>query len=236
MHEASLHEDNCLVTLTYDDDHLPFYGTLDREAFPLFARRLRKRFAKPRYLMCGEYGEDNGRPHYHACLFGVDFPDKVQVGVRGEYPVWRSGLLEKLWPLGFSEVGTLTYESAQYVARYVLKKRKNSAVEYSRVAMDTGEVFDVEPEYATMSRRPGLGKGWIEKWKSEVFPSDEVLVNGKLMKPPRYYESQAPADVLAEVKRKRLLAVDAAEGSAKRLQVREVCAAARLNLHRREVK
>lgn len=221
-----------MVTLTYDDVHLPCYGTLDREAFPLFARRLRKRGAF-RYLMCGEYGGLNGRPHYHAALFGVDFPDKVVSGERGGYPVWRSRLLERLWPVGLSEIGSLTYESAQYIARYVLKKRKNAAVEYERVAMDTGEVFEVEPEFATMSRRPGLGKGWIEKWKADVFPRDGVWVNGLLMPPPRYYDDQASPDMLAVVKRRRALGRDLSEGSTGRLQVREVCFKAKLNLQGR---
>ena len=48
-------------------------------SFKKFMKRLRKRFKgkRIRFYMCGEYGEQFDRPHFHACIFGVDFPDKV---------------------------------------------------------------------------------------------------------------------------------------------------------------
>lgn len=232
MHEASLHEDNSFVTLTYDEEHLPLYGSLDKDAVPLFMKRLRKR-RKARYFYCGEYGEREGRPHYHALLFGVDFKDKELWALRGGLPVWKSAELATLWPMGLSEIGSLTFESAAYVARYVLKKWSGQArADYERVAYDTGEVVDLEPPFAQMSRNPGIGNGWFKKFSSDVFPSDEVVVNGKSQKAPRYYgnlhEVEA-AEEMAAVRRARMFELELSENSEERLHVREVCTRARLS-------
>lgn len=238
MHEASLHDENCFVTLTYDDMHLPLDGSLDKTAFPVFMRKLRKRGVKARYFHCGEYGE-RGRPHYHACIFGFSFPDKVPWTSRNGIPVHRSALLEECWSAGLSEIGSLTFESAAYVARYVTKKITGSqaAKHYERVDPFTGEMYQLEPEFATMSRNPGIGRGWFEKFGSEVFPHDEVIVRGVPARPPRYYDQQLSEDDLAEVKRTRERRGFRKfyERGAKRLHVREVCTKARLNLSPRSL-
>jgi len=99
MHEASLHQDNCFITLTYDNEHLPKNASLVKRDFQLFMKRLRKAYpaVRIRFFHCGEYGEQYGRPHYHAILFGFDFPDKYFLGKRNQFPVWRSASLERLW-------------------------------------------------------------------------------------------------------------------------------------------
>ena len=99
-----------------------------------------------RFFHCGEYGELLYRPHYHACLFGFDFSDKVLWSTRGGVRLYRSKILEKLWTFGFSTIGDVTFESAAYVARYCTKKI-------------TGDKADEHyngrsPEYVTMSRPP----------------------------------------------------------------------------------
>jgi len=81
LHEASLYDENCYITLTYDDQKLPesydIKNGLDLSHFQLFMKRLRKKYgAKIRFFHCGEYGEDRGRPHFHACIFNHDFQDK----------------------------------------------------------------------------------------------------------------------------------------------------------------
>ena len=130
MHEASMHTSNCFLTLTYSDKHLPPYGSLDRKAFPLFMKRLRKAYPddRIRYYHCGEYGAETRRPHYHSLLFGFDFPDKEFWKDRGEYKTWRSPTLENLWPFGLSEIGSVTHKSAGYVARTIVtgKPKPNS--------------------------------------------------------------------------------------------------------------
>ncbi|MEO5355656.1 MAG: hypothetical protein H7835_21005, partial [Magnetococcus sp. XQGC-1] len=75
MHEASQHEHNCFITLTYNDDNLPANGSLNYRHFQNFMKRLRKYYVEftVRFYMCGEYGENFARPHYHACIFAIMF-------------------------------------------------------------------------------------------------------------------------------------------------------------------
>ncbi len=234
VHEASLHVRNCFVTLTYSDEYLPARGSLDRAAFPRFMKRLRKAYPDGiRFFHCGEYGEKNGRPHYHALLFGFDFPDKMPFTVRSGYQVWRSPHLARLWPFGLHEIGTVTFESAAYCARYVVKKVVGEDEEwyYQRLDADTGELYRLEPEYATMSRRPGIGRRWIDRYGTEVYQHDSVVVNGKECKPVRYYdsvlESVDPA-LMRSVKRARERAVCLDEQTWERLEAREAVAEARV--------
>lgn len=127
MHESSLHEFNSFITLTYAPKHLPPGGTLVLKHWQQFMYRLRKKYGKGiRFFHCGEYGEKLGRPHYHAILFGLDFADKTKWKMRRGYQTWRSKSLEKLWPFGHSEIGSVTFESAAYVARYILKKKQET--------------------------------------------------------------------------------------------------------------
>lgn len=238
MHEASLYENNCFLTLTYDEAHLPENGSLDKRDFQLFMKRLRREVipnevAKIRYYHCGEYGAAFGRPHYHAALFGFDFPDKVVWTIRKDYPTWRSPRLERLWPHGQSELGSVTFESAAYVARYIMKKVVGPMAfeHYTVVDLETGEGFIREPEYTTMSRRPGIGKGWFEKFGKEVYPADTVIARGLEMKPPRYYDLQHELVDQAgalEVARKRRRDRRLDDSTPERLAVREVCTKARM--------
>jgi len=191
MHEASLHDENCFVTLTVDPEHMTPGGSLDRQAFPLFMKRLRRRIApqKVRVFYCGEYGAECGRPHYHACLFGWFPTDAVRAGSRGDHAVYRSADLSALWPDGFSEVGTVTFDSAAYVARYVTKKVRGEAAaeHYLRVDPESGELFCLEPEFAQMSRRPGIGAGWFDRFGGELEQDGTVIESGKEVPMPRYY-------------------------------------------------
>ena len=232
MHEASLHDENCFITLTYDEEHLPANGSLDKAAFPKFMKRLRKRFhgRRIRYYHAGEYGDRFGRPHYHSCLFGFDFPDKVSWPRKVDYPVWRSAVLESLWPFGASEVGAVTFESAAYVARYVTKKvTGKKAGEYYR---------GLQPEYSTMSRRPGIGKEWFEQYKCEVYAEDGVVVRGRLMKPPKFYDGEfelCDPDAMAAVRRARKKARDSNEERGSRMLARKEVAEAKLSLKARRL-
>lgn len=191
MHEASLYEDNCFLTLTVRDSELAEYdcsrcgdgSSLCMCRFQKFMKRLRFEFSGKtiRFFHCGEYGDTTLRPHYHACLFNFDVPDRKfykmnELGM----PLYTSKLLERVWGHGFVIVGDVTFESAAYVARYVMKKI-------------TGEKADTHyngrrPEYVTMSRRPGIGKGWFEKFGRGVYARDSVVVRGRECRPPRFYD------------------------------------------------
>jgi hypothetical protein len=199
VHEAQCWDDNCFITLTYDEEHMPRLwtngpGTLVKSDFQKFMKRLRKRVSphKVRYYQCGEYGEKLDRPHYHACLFNLDFPDKELFKQDQGNALFVSKTLSELWPYGFSTVGDLTFESAAYTARYCLKKVTGNIAQdhYLRVD-DYGVAYWLEPEYTTMSRRPGIGKKFYEEFKDDLFPGDEVPVpgSGVFKKVPRYYET-----------------------------------------------
>ena len=99
--------------------------------------------------------------------------------------------MESIWKKGNVQVGELNFASAAYAAGYCLKKVNGKrAWEHYRLISDDGEWIQIRPEYVTMSRRPGIGAGWFEKYGSDVFPSDEVPVVGKgiIKKAPRYYD------------------------------------------------
>lgn len=191
MHEASLYKNNAFVTLTYSDANLPDGGHLVYRDFQLFMKRLRKSIAptEARFYMCGEYGPQLLRPHYHACLFNVDFADKVHfTNTSSGERLYTSEQLNKLWPFGFSTVGDVTFESAAYAARYCVQKVNGDLAKLHYLRFDDlGNPYQLTPEFNNMSRRPGVGAPWLEKWKSDVYPHDYVVVNGKKVQPPAFY-------------------------------------------------
>ncbi len=201
VHEASLHDDNAFITLTYNDQHLPADRSLDIRTFQLFMKRLRKKInpLKIRFYACGEYGETYGRPHYHAIIFGYGFPDKTRWKETNGETLYRSKLLEKAWTdpdtnksLGYSSIGTVTFSSAAYVARYILKKinGKNADAHYECIHPETGEITQLKPEYTNMSRRPGIGSRWFDQYKTDVYPEDFIIINNKKMRPPKFYDAR----------------------------------------------
>lgn len=210
VHEAQMHDTNCFITLTFDQAHLESRTnplSLDVTEFQRFMKRLRKRYGKNiRFFHCGEYGDKNKRPHYHAIIFGMDFEDKVLWSNRDGNKLYTSEQLEQLWPYGFSTIGDVTFQSAAYVARYIMKKHKGEGSEdhYTRWCPLTGEGTTVEPEYCTMSRRPGIGYDWLQEYKADVYPNDYIVINEHKVKPPRYYDSLLTEQELKEVKAKRI--------------------------------
>lgn len=261
VHEAQMHTHNSFITLTYSQEDLPNDGGLRVDDFQRFCKRLRKRMGPFRFYHCGEYGEQNLRPHYHALLFGLDFHgDRVQVAER-PFPRFSSATLTEVWGMGHTDIGTLTYESACYVARYVHKgaRAKDGISEpiqdmvdgdprYLRVDPVTGEAWYVRPEYSTMSRRPGIGAKWLEKFHTDVYPSDQVVHDGRKFPVPRFYDQTvasfpskpgepAFSDLVEEAKaaRRRSSEQHKEDMTGERLAVRERCADARLSLRRREI-
>jgi hypothetical protein len=199
MHEAQMHEQNCFITLTYDDAHLPSDRSLHYRDFQLFIKRLRKRYSgrRIRYYMAGEYGENFGRPHWHACIFGLDFDDKkLWKRTSTNSLLYRSENLELLWPFGYSSIGDVTFESAAYVARYIMKKvtGKNASEHYQEIDPDTGEITNRTPEFTKMSLKPGIGYEWYKQYTSDVYPHDYVVVRGKKVKPPKFYDKKYKID------------------------------------------
>lgn len=212
MHEAYLYLDqhgNSFVTLTYRDAdectdeqyrngyYLPPDGSLQPSHVQKFIRRLRKTVDhKIRYFYCGEYGDENGRPHYHICFFNQSFSDQQLWRDNEGFYTYTSPTLDKLWPYGFSTVAALNFETAAYTARYALKKITGKMADEHYLRCDEhGEAYWLLPEYIRMStgrNKPcGLGAGFYEKFSDDIWPSDEVPVPGKgvIKKVPRYYQT-----------------------------------------------
>lgn len=180
--ELEGHKSSYFVTLTYDDINLPMttfvepengviceINTLVKEDFRNFMKALRQATnQKIRYFACGEYGTQTVRPHYHAILFGLELDDLVPYGQngRGDY-LYNSPLLQKIWKKGFVVVGSVTRESCNYVARYVMKK----------VDVDSKEFTDrnMQPEFITMSTHPGIGKDFLDR-HPKLFEYDYITV------------------------------------------------------------
>jgi len=221
VHEASLYEDNCFLTLTYNDENLPVDGSLNKKELPLFMKKLRQEFSdvRIRYFACGEYGDRVGRPHYHACIFNLDFKDKVYWKTVNGEKLYTSEKLNRLWGLGYCVIGTLTFESAAYVARYCTKKVTGD------VAKD--HYFGRQPEFSLQSNRPGIGGLWYDKWKRDCFPSGYLVVNGAKCKPPRYYDKlleREDPSLFEKIKQSRLeAAIDDLDSTHARLLDREKC-------------
>lgn len=247
MHEAKCWEENCFITLTYNPERVSPDGSLVYSDFQWFMKRLRKRYAPRtiRFFVAGEYGGALGRPHFHVALFNFRFSGDryfwrtTDAGFR----VDRSPALESLWKFGHSEIGDLTSESANYIARYVTKKvTGDMAFEHYRVLdTETGELTWKVPEFCQMSRRPGIGAKWFEKFHQDVFPHDRVVSRGVKKRVPRYYDKlfkKRDPDVLEQLKedrssRARLRFED---NTPERLAVREFVESERLKFYKRGLK
>lgn len=201
------------LTLTYADEHLPWGSTLVPEHLQNFLKKIR-RYAdyhaglKLRFYACGEYGDKTHRPHYHLLLFGLWPKDSefLKLSPAG-HRLFRSETVLKLWKYGHADFGSVTPDSCSYVAGYVTKKitGKASYDHYERITED-GSIYYVCPEFARMSLKPGIGADWFQANWSEVYPDDEVIVNGKSRKPPKYYDvllERMKPDLYASVKAKR---------------------------------
>lgn len=198
------------VTLTYDDDHLPRGSlglpTLVTKHTQDFLKRLR--FAQAgsfaaglRFFLSGEYGEKTARPHYHAIFMGLYVPDVRPYGRNGQGDVlWRSDWLDRLWSHGMSVLGRASWHTAAYVARYATKALKGKAKEFYE---DAGIV----PEFARMSRRPGLGVRYFEQNWQRVYDLDKIyLSDGQTARPPRVFDERLKGldvDLLERVKAQR---------------------------------
>lgn len=254
MHEAALYEENCFVTLTFDDAHLPSDISNWYPYFQNFLKRLRRRFyfgkgdarnRVIRFFACAEYGDLGWRPHFHAGLFNIDFRSDryywrtTDAGFRLD----RSPFLEGLWEFGSVEVGDLSLESAAYIARYALKKVTGDLADdhYAFVHPDTGEVEWRMPECVHMSLKPGIGAVWFSRFQSDVYPHDRCVVRGVEFKPPRFYDKllkRVDPDMLEELQevREREARARWPDNTPDRLAVREVVQRARVAFKKRNLK
>lgn len=204
--ESLMHERNSFLTLTYSDEFLPIDGELKKRDLTLFLKKLRmflfRKFGTTvRYFACGEYGTKSGRPHFHVCLFGEDFSfDRkyTDVIVTSSSNLFSSPSLDELWGKGNCIIGNLTQESAGYCARYCLKKTNTS--------FDWDSIHE-QKSYCVMSRRPGIGFSFFEKYKKSLYELDYIVTpSGAKVKPPKFFDKKMLAlneDFMLELKANR---------------------------------
>ncbi len=227
MLEAEKYQENYFVTLTYDNNHLPYniIQDIDTETGEVVKQEivetLRPKDLKDflnnlntnqtrhyemhtRYYSCGEYGDKRGRPHYHAILFNTHIPDLTlaEKSHKGEVQ-WTSDYIQKLWGKGIIRIGSVTWDSAGYVARYVMKKQKGQGAKIY-------EELGIEPEFVRMSRRPGIARDYYEENKDNIYKYDEIILNkrGKALavRPARYFDKLYDVEnheTMEEIKQRR---------------------------------
>ncbi|WNK14581.1 MAG: replication initiator protein [Microvirus sp.] len=237
--EAKMHERNCVLTLTYNKENLPSSGSLVKRDLQLFMKRLRKEFGNGiRFYACGEYGEDNKRPHYHCILFNFDFGDKrfYKKSATGT-DLSTSDIAERIWGKGFAVVGEVTFESCAYIARYIVDKITGPAADDYYVN-EHGEVM--QPEFTNMSRRPGIGTSYFMKYGAEVYIHDSVIDRGREVRPPRFFDVLMDAIdpkrmVVLKRKRRREAMKHQEDNSPERRRVKEKHQLLLLNMWKRNV-
>lgn len=210
MHESMLYEENCFLTMTYDDQNLPINLSINKEDIQNFLKRLRNDvgFNKIRYFACGEYGDDLkynfrgqyggnlGRPHYHALIFNYWPEDTFPYTNKNGYPIYTSKKLNDIWSYGDVYLGTVTFDSAQYVAKYVTKRTTPITVtddygnKYKTDANVKKWYGDCKPEFALMSRRPGIGIPWLERYYNDTVRDGYIVANNVQMSIPQAYKTK----------------------------------------------
>lgn len=210
VHEAQMFEENSFLTLTYDNDNIPLDGSVHKQELKKFIKELRRELEpkKIRFFGCGEYGEKFSRPHYHVCLFGHDFADKEILKAKrfrkskfGQScdMLFISEMLGSIWKKGWHTIGEVNFQSAGYVARYITKKIGGKDEESHYKGRNK--------EFALMSRMPGIGAKWFERYKYDVYPKDYYVHNGSKFSPPKYYDyllERSDPELFEQVKERRI--------------------------------
>lgn len=197
---------NEMVTLTYNDEHLPKkegidpktgevleVSTLCKEDVKKFNKDLRRYWKyhygedNIRFYMCGEYGDQKGRPHYHILFFNLNIRDKEFHKYSDEgFPLYSSKILEEIWGRGWVQINEVNESTCAYVARYILKKQKGKGSKEWYEAM--GKV----PEYTNGSRKPGIGYDYYADHKDEIYEHDKMVLGtskgAQQIKPSKYYD------------------------------------------------
>lgn len=214
MLELETAKKGLFLTLTYNDDNVPFvvdddgvfYPTLQKQDWQLFMKRLRKHFepVKLRFFSAGEYGSSTGRPHMHAIVFGLGFDDIQDRVEHGKNEIGQkyfiSPELERIWSKGFVLFSDVSWETCAYVARYVVKK-------YASDSRKDLLSLGVEPEFSLMSRRPGIGARYLEE-HPDCLDLEYINIStpqgGRKIAIPKYYIDKQDDEFREKVMKKRL--------------------------------
>lgn len=228
MLEAKTTKNNWFITLTYNDLNVPSKTicetgtgeliektTLKKEDLQDFIKRLRRYYeyhyqkTNIRFYAAGEYGSETERPHYHLCIFNMPIDEdklkKYKNNVNGD-ALYTCEEIEKIWGKGFVTIGSLTYESAAYTARYIMKKQ---------IGKESEDYYQGrEREFTIMSRKPGIGKTYYDQKNEEIYKTDKIAIRGRYTQPPKYFDELKTAtdeDLMRKIKNKRKLKTELRE-------------------------
>lgn len=198
VHEASMHDHKCFVTLTYDPEHYPENGFLQPSHLRDFLKRVRNALARGthpqlvgkqlRFFAVGEYGDRTFRAHYHALLFGIDFLDMVEIPRARGPKIFDSATLRDLWGMGHVSTAPFTTRTAAYAAQYAVKKQNKHDW---RLHDELGEV--APQPFMRCSRNPGLGFWWLWRYGEDT-AHGVVHHDGSPYAIPRYYRDKMRLD------------------------------------------
>lgn len=213
--EFNDHDETCWTTLTYDDAHLP--PTLQKSHLSGFLKRLRSRLdpLRVRFFASGEYGEKNGRPHYHAILYGMSDRPEIQ----------------ESWPHGHVKTFPLSAALIAYTAGYCVKKVGHSELREERLDRSTGELYNYQPPFVLMSRRPGIGgsaRQYSASWRKTAIYSNAPMPVPRFLH-QSWLENASPSQILT-LTQEKLSESKLRDTSRERLQAQEKINAANLKL------
>lgn len=211
--ESKQWEQNYFVTLTYNDENLPKNESLEPKHFTTFLKDLRANLrdndiqsSGVRFMGCGEYGSERGRPHYHLILFNCQLPTDsfYEPRIINKSTYWRNKIIEEEWDYGFSNVSDVTWNTIAYTARYITKKV------YGAQAEEEYKAQGKEPEFFRSSRMPGIGGYYYAENKDKIYENDEIIITNKKgaqsTKPPKYFDrllEKEDAERVKQLKRER---------------------------------
>lgn len=212
------------VTNTLDPEHAAPDSSVSKEAHALYLKRVRHAFGPTRYVGVGEYGTERGRPHYHYALFGPVFSDLKFAGKneRGDRR-YSSRQAEALWPKGFVEVSPLDFGSARYLAGYLSRDKRAKEAGSADYVHDNGVVVPRELPFFTMSRRPGIGRKYLEQYGRQLGADDFIVIEGRKRPVPGYYRrilDQVDAPLAERLAAEREAAMYSPEAKARRRPAR----------------
>lgn len=170
------------VTLTYDDDSLPH----DSNGHPVFVKRdvqlfldrfrkklLRANLGRFKYFLVSEYGDQTGRPHYHALFYHDTVIDPL-VYSDILFDAWRNCKIEIDWH--YLNEAEISY-CANYVLSYIYSAKNN-----------------LERPFMLSSRRPAIGFSFldneikvVDSYRGDFVGYSDFQNRYKL---PRYYKDK----------------------------------------------
>lgn len=213
--ESKLWTNNWFLTLTYDETNLyipdeiedddgftycredaeiDWKGCLVPKEAKKFMHDLRQHMERKyknvgiRFMECGEYGDKGERPHYHFILYNLDLPleDLYNPVIKNNEVYYQSHTIDKLWKKGIYNITEVSWNTIAYVARYITKKINGN--QSSGMYAEKGQI----KEFFNVSRMPGIGQGYFEKYWKDIYKNDEIIVknrNGVIKsKPPAYFD------------------------------------------------